>query len=141
MSPNIFESESRARVARGQSVEPSSASKYLWWKSMKIEREGKLKPQPSSLNLPETESQFDKRQYWKVEELCEKCTATFVNNFDLPCWQKIPLKSTLPQSQRGPLSVAIHFPPFWHGLFEAQASEALDLTPWNCLKNKSICSN
>ena len=56
-------------------------------------------------------------------------TATFVNNFDLPCWQKIPLKSTLPQSQRGPLSVAIHFPPFWHGLFEAQASEALDLTP------------
>ena len=32
----------------------------------------------SGLNLPETESQFDKRQYWKVEELCEECTATLL---------------------------------------------------------------
>ena len=138
MSPNIFESELRARVARGQSVEPrtSSVSKYLWWKSMKIEREGKLKPQ-STWNwksIRQTTILKSRRIVWRMY-------CNFVNNFDLPCWQKIPLKSTLPQSQRGPLSVAIHFPPFWHGLFEAQASEALDLTPWNCLKNKFICSN
>ena len=92
---------------------------------MRIESEGKLKASIYlKLKVNSTNDNIE-----KSKNCVKNVLQLFVNNFDLPCWQKIPLKSTLPQSQRGPLSVAIHFPPFWHGLFEAQASEALDLTP------------
>ena len=62
---------------------PSTQSVSSRWEKFpfvySLENQWKLKVKgSSSLNLPETESQFDKRQYWKVEELCEECTATLL---------------------------------------------------------------